>query len=141
MLEGAIDLILRFVLDGVEVSSWRFSEGIVSSGNSLNANSSKEDFVRSLELISDFIKKVDKVIGSVPFASLSPNIVEELKVINGSFKWELTIGDLSVELMYYHTPKTISVNRTSFSLSWSDFIYFIERYKAFRDRYIERIGF
>ena len=141
MLEGAIDLILRFVLDGVEVSSWRFSEGIVSSGNSLNANSSKEDFVRSLELISDFIKKVDKVIGSVPFASLSPNIVEKLKVIDGSFKWELTIGNLSVELMYCHTPKTISVNRTSFSLSWSDFIYFIERYKAFRDRYIERIGF
>ena len=141
MLGSSIDLVLRFVLDGVEVSSWRFSEGIVSSGNSLNANSSKEDFVRSLELISDFIKKVDKVIGSVPFASLSPNIVEELKVINGSFKWELTIGNLSVELMYCHTPKTISVNRTSFSLSWSDFIYFIERYKAFRDRYIERIGF
>src|SRR3990167_6406199 len=108
MLEGAIYLILRFVLDGVEVSSWRFSEGIVSSGNSLNANSSKEDFVRSLELISDFIKKVDKVIGSVPFASLSPNIVEKLKVIDGSFKWELTIGNLSVELMYCHTPKTIS---------------------------------
>src|SRR3990167_5543719 len=107
-LGSSIDLVLRFILDGVEVSSWRFSEGIVSSGNSLNANSSKEDFVRSLELISDFIKKVDKVIGSVPFASLSPNIVEELKVINGSFKWELTIGDLSVELMYCHTPKTIS---------------------------------
>lgn len=123
-------------MDGTEVSTYSYFDGVVTGSPELNEiEMTEEEFLHNLETLNGW--ESDVRLGSL-FKEQRPSdqgltaaVTDEISVISGVVLWEIETGDLTFTIEF--NAGTYTLTRTEFQISWANFKYFLRGFNRFSD--------
>lgn len=135
MVEAKYGHTLNLNVNNTDYFKFSYYEQQMVSGESIDSVWSLKDMQDIVHYVGVFNNRLrNKEWYSVPVdgLELSPGYSLEITWPTAdTVKMELIIGDLTLEVTYDMVAKTYAVERTSFNLSWADYIWYIDNWKWF----------